>query len=79
MKSCIWIKSEIEEDAFIMKKTTGYIVTSILNFTAGLCFLLASTYQEQIFPKYGFLVAAACLLISAVGFLYTYLKNIREK
>ncbi len=58
-----------------MKKTTGYIVASIFNFIAGFCFLVAAIFQKQAVPKYGFYVAAVCLLISAAGFLHTYLKN----
>ena len=64
-----------------MKKTTGYILTSIFNFIAAFCFLLSaiSCFQKQALPKYGFYVAAICFLISAIGFLYTYLKNRKGK
>ena len=58
-----------------MKKTTGYLLVSILNFIAGFCFLLASVFQEEALPKYGFLIAAICLFVSAAGFLYTSSKN----
>lgn len=62
-----------------MKKTTGYILTSIFNFIAAFCFLLSAVFQKQALPKYGFYVAAICFLISAIGFLYTYLKNRKGK
>ena len=62
-----------------MKKTTGYILSSIFNFIAAFCFLLSAVFQKQALPKYGFYVAAICFLISAIGFLYTYLKNRKGK
>ena len=60
---------------FAMKKTTGYLLVSLLNFIAGFCFLLAFVFQEEALPKYGFLIAAICLFISAAGFLYTCNKS----
>jgi len=69
----------IKKRGYVMKKTTGYVLTSIFNFIAAFCFLLAAVFQKQALPKYGFYVAAICLLISATGFLYTYLKNRRGK
>lgn len=62
-----------------MKKTTGYILTSIFNFIAAFCFLFAAVFQKQTLSKFGFYVAAICLLISATGFLYTYLKYRKKK
>ena len=57
-----------------MKKTTGYLLTSIFTLIAGICFLFAAIFQEQTIPKYGFFFAAICLLISSAGFLHTHLK-----
>lgn len=37
-----------------MKKTTGYILTSIFNFIAAFCFLLSAVFQKQALPKYPF-------------------------
>lgn len=73
-----------------MKKGKGFIVCSALNFIGGTCFLIGAVmYQEQEFStevpqyvqwisKYGFYVAAACLLIAGAGFLYTYFRNKRK-
>lgn len=61
------------------KKTTGYIFASIFNFIASSCFLAAAIFQKQAVAKYGFYIASICLFISAVGFLYTYLKSGKEK
>lgn len=70
----------------LMQKKPGYLVCSILNFTGGICFLIAAIlHKEQVFSaevpqhvqwfdQYGFCIAAACLLIAAIGFLYTYFK-----
>ena len=58
-----------------MKTTKGYILTSILNYIGGFCFFLAAIFQERTVPKYGFLFAAVCLLISGTGFLYTHFKS----
>ncbi len=70
-----------------MKNKTHYLITSILFFIGGICFLItAVTNKHQDFfaqapkyvqwlNKYGFYFASICLLIAGVGFLCTYLKN----
>lgn len=58
-----------------MRKTTGYILAFIFNFIAAFCFLIAAIFQKQTLPKCGFSIAALLLLISAIGFLYTYMKT----
>ena len=58
-----------------MKKQTGYLLVSMLNFIAGFCFLLAFFFQQALLPKYGFLIASVCLFISAAGLLHTHRKG----
>lgn len=61
-----------------MKKKTAYLITSILNFIGGFSFLLSAVFQEYSAAKWGFFVAAVCLIISAAGFLYMYFKNKKD-
>ena len=62
-----------------MKKKAGLLLVSAITLIAGFCNFLASIFREETLPKCLFLIAAICFFISAVGFLYTYLKSRKEK
>ena len=65
-------------------------MTSILNLIGGTCFLIAGIINSSkefsleapvyalYLNRYGFYIAAVCLLIAGVGFMYSYFKNSRK-
>ncbi len=57
-----------------MKQRSGHLVASIFYFAGGICFFLAAILQKQPLPRWGFLFAGVCLLVSGFGFLHASLK-----
>lgn len=58
-----------------MKKKAWFLVSAIFYFLGGGGFLLSAVLQEDTASKYGFLIAAICLLVAGLGMLYTYFNN----
>ncbi len=70
-----------------MKRRISYLVTSILFLIGGTCFLIAGIINSSkefsseapiyalYLNRYGFYIAAICMLIAGAGFVYSYFKS----
>ena len=58
-----------------MKEKAWFLVSAIFYFLGGGGFLLTAVLQDNTASKYGFLIAAICLLVAGVGMLYTHFNN----
>lgn len=58
-----------------MKDKAWFLVSAFLYFLGGVGFLLTAVLQESTASKYGFFIAAICLLVAGIGMLHTHFIN----
>lgn len=71
-----------------MTRKTSYLVTSVFFLIGGVCFLITAiingskdfSVETPLYAwylnKYGFYIAAVCMLIAGAGFLHSYFKKV---
>ena len=57
------------------KGNKTYMLCSLANMFTAICFAVAAVFSKNAIPKVLFLIGAACLFISSIGFLTVYFKK----